>query len=347
MRKIAYLALDVHVRNCVLGEMDNNGKFRGTKTFVTTEQNIIHALKSISAKHKYLVLEEGTMSQWVAQVASANVTRVHICDPRENALIYKSTNKRDKVDVKKLCRLLRLDEIKLVYHPEDDHRAVFKAAVQHYLDISHQKIRIKQKIKAMYRHWGVIDVFGDRIYNNKTYDEYLKKIPHRPVRNQLKRLYCLLDNNRMVLKAALAEMKQLGRKYPEIKQFKKIPGIGDIGAHVFDAFIQTPHRFAKRNRVWKYCRLSITDRSSDGKPLGFKRLDRSGIGELKALSYRAYMSSMRGDNEVKRFYRQSLQRTLNRKHARLNTQRKIITVMYSIWKKERAYRPELFLDPST
>ena len=346
MRKIAYLALDVHVRHCVLGDMDNNGKFRGTKTFVTSEQNIIHALKSVSAKDKYLVIEEGTLSQWVAQVATGYVTRVNICDPRENALIYKSANKRDKVDVHRLCRLLRLDEIKHVYHPEDDHRAVFKAAVQHYLDISHQKIRIKQKIKAMYRHWGVIDVFGDRIYNNKTYDEYLKKIPHRPVQNQLKRLYCLLDNNRMVHKAALNEMKQLGRRYPEIKQFKKIPGIGDIGAHVFDAFIQTPHRFAKRNQVWKYCRLSVTDRSSDGKPLGFKRLDRSGIGELKALSYRAYMAALRGDNEVNRFYRQSLQLTRDRKHARLNTQRKIINVMYSIWKKGSAYRPELFLDPT-
>ena len=199
----------------------------------------------------------------------------------------------------------------------------------------------------MYRHWGVTDVFGDRIYNGDNYDEYLKQIPHQPVRNQLKRLYCILDNIRTVLKTARTEMKQLGRKYPEIKQFKKIPGIGDIGAHVFDAFIQTPHRFAKRNQVWKYCRLSVTDRSSDGKPLGFKRLDRSGVGDLKALSYRAYMAAMKGDNEVKRFYRQSLQRTLNRKHARLNTQRKIITVMYSIWKKGSAYRPELFLDPTT
>jgi transposase len=347
MRKIAYLALDVHVRNCVLGDMDNHGKFRGTKRFVTTEQNIIHALKSVSAKNKFLVIEEGTLSQWVAQVATPYVSQVSICDPRENALIYKSANKNDKVDVKRLCRLLRLNEIKHVYHPEDNQRAIFKTAVQHYLDISHQKMRIKQKIKAMYRHWGIIDVFGDRIYNSKNYDEFLKQIPYQPVRNQLKRLYCLLDNNRAVFKAARTEMKQLGRKYPEIKQFKKIPGIGDVGAHVFDAFIQMPHRFAQKNQVWKYCRLSITDRSSDGKPLGFKRLDRSGIGELKALSYRAYMAAMKGDNEVKRFYRQSLQRTLNRKHARLNTQRKIITVMYTIWKKERAYRPELFLDPST
>jgi hypothetical protein len=59
------------------------------------------------------------------------------------------------------------------------------------------------------------------------------------------------------------------------------------------------------------------------------------------------MAAMKSDNEVRRFYYRSLQRTLSRKHARLNTQRKIVAVMYSIWKKKDAYRPELFLDPST
>ena len=63
---------------------------------------------------------------------------------------------------------------------------------------------------------------------------------------------------------------------------------------------------------------------------------------MKALSYRAFVAAMKGDNEVKRFYHQSLQRTLNRKHARLNTQRKIVASMYTIWKKGVAYRPELF-----
>ena len=199
----------------------------------------------------------------------------------------------------------------------------------------------------MYRHWGVIDVFGDSVYNSEKCDAYIKQIAYRPVRSQLKRLYCLLDNSQAMLKAAFKDMKQLGRKYPEIKQFKKIPGIGDVGAHVYDAFIQTPHRFSKKNRVWKYCRLAVTDRSSDGKPLGFKRLDKSGIGALKSLSYRAFMAAMKSDNEVRRFYYRSLQRTLSRKHARLNTQRKIVSVMYSIWKKKDIYQPELFLDPST
>ena len=139
MRKVAYLAMDVHARNCVLGDMDGNGKFRGNRSFITCENNIIKALKAIKARRKHLIMEAGPLSNWAAQVASDHVTRVIICDPRENALIYKSSKKRDKVDTKKMCRLLRLDEFKEVYRPENDQRAIFKAAVQHYLDLRDQR----------------------------------------------------------------------------------------------------------------------------------------------------------------------------------------------------------------
>ena len=346
MRKIAYLSMDVHARNCVLGDMDANGKFRGNRCFITCENNIISALTAVKAKRKYLVIEAGPLANWVAQTASAYLTQVFISDPRENALIYKSSQKYDKVDTQKLCRLLRLNEFKEVYRAESDQRAIFKAAVQHYLDLRDQLKALKNKIKAKYRQWGVIDVFTDSVYSTSGRDKFLKQLKHRPIYLQLKGLYELMDHTAAIKQAAQTTMTSLGRNYPEIKEFKKMPGIGTVGAHTFDAYIQTPHRFAKRNRLWKYCRLAVTDRSSDSKPLGYKRLDKSGIGELKALSHRAFMSAMKGDNEVKRFYLQSLQRTHNHKHARLNTQRKILSVMRSIWKKGKPYRAELFLDPS-
>jgi transposase len=344
MKKIAYLAIDVHARRCVLGHMDFNGTFIGNKTFPTSEENIIQALNAIKAKEKYLALEESNLAYWAAQVARAHVTEVICSDPKENALIFRSANKSDKVDTQKLCRLLRLGELKRVYHPENDDRAIFKAAVQHYIDLRDQQVVLKNKIKAMYRHWGVIDVAGEAVYGNKKRDDYLKRVKHLHIRNQLHRLYFLMDETESMQKKALKAMRQLGRKYSEIKEFKRIPGIGEILAHIFDAFIQTPERFANKRQLWRYCRLGITDRSSDGKPLGFKRLDRSGVSELKSLAYQAWLSAMKSDNEVRRFYSNSFGRTLSRVHARLNTQRKIIAVMYGMWKRGKAYRAQLFLD---
>jgi transposase len=346
MKKIAYLAIDVHARHCVLGHMDSKGKFIGNKTFPTSEKNITEALKAVKAKEKYLALEESNLAYWAAQAAKPYVTEVICSDPKENALIYRSPNKRDKVDTQNLCRLLRLGELKQVYHPENDDRAVFKAAVQHYIDFRDQQVVLKNKIKAMYRHWGVIDVGGEAVYSTTNRDEYLKEIKHLHIANQLRRLYFLMDQTESMQQKALRAMKQLGRKYPEIKEFKRITGIGDILAHIFDAFIQTPERFANKRQLWRYCRLGVTDRSSDGKPLGYKRLDKSGVSELKSLSYHAWLSAMRGDNEVRRFYSTSYRRTLSQVHARLNTQRKIIAVMYGIWKRGQPYNPQLFLDSS-
>ena len=345
MKKLAYLGMDVHARNCVLGHMDSKGNFIGNITFPTNEQNIIEALKSIKAKEKYLAVEEGNLTYWVAQVSKPYVTEVISSDPKENALIYRGSRKADKIDTRKLCRLLRLGELKRVYQPEDDDRAIFKAAVQHYIDLRDQQIALKQKIKAFYRHWGVVSIESKAVYGEKRSD-YLKMVKHAVIRNQLINLYSLMDETESRQKKAFKMVKKLGQKYPEIKEFQKIPGVGDILAHIFDAFIQTPHRFADKHKLWRYCRLGITDRSSDGKPLGYKKLDRSGISELKAMSYRAWLSAMRGDNEVKRFFSNSYRNTLNRTHARLNTQRKIIAVMYGMWKRGEAYRTQLFLNPS-
>ena len=199
----------------------------------------------------------------------------------------------------------------------------------------------------MFRHWGIIDVAGEAVYTIKKRHDYISQVKHPEIRRQLNRLYSVMDKVEGIQEQALRAVKQLGRKYPEIKEFMKIPGIGVVGAHIFNAYIQTPFRFADKRKLWRYCRMGITDRSSDGKQLGYKRLDPSGISELKALTYMAWMSAMRGNNEVKEFYSSSLRRTFDRVHARLNTQRKIIAVMYGIWKSGEQYNPQTFLDPST
>jgi hypothetical protein len=90
--------MDLHAKSCTLGHMDEDGSFRGSLELPTSESNIIHMLKSVKAKQKYLTIEEGSLTYWAAQVANPYVSQVIACDPRENALIYKSPQKKDKVE---------------------------------------------------------------------------------------------------------------------------------------------------------------------------------------------------------------------------------------------------------
>lgn len=341
--KKVYMAIDAHARNCVQGFMDARGEFQRTWRFKTCERQLVEHIKLVEAGTKLMAVEEGPLAYWIARTIRPHVTDVLIADPRENPLISRNAMKGDKVDVRQLCRLLRMGELKRVYHPEDDDRAVFKSAVQQYIDFRNRQTALKQKIKAKFRGWGVHDIDGSRIYNPDNREEFLELVEQPPLRNQLLRLFICLDETVRLQKSALEEAWSLGTKYPEIREFIKLPGVGRVGALVYDAYIQTPHRFSHKSRLFRYCKLGIKDRSSDGKPLGFQKLDNKGNSELKAMSYRAFTSAMKGENEVSEFHMNSLVATHSNTHARLNTQRKIISVMHGIWRKGEEYNPDMFL----
>ena len=343
-KKKVYIGIDVHARNSVLVSMDGRGNYSGSIQFPTTETELTNHVKTIDAGKKIVAIEESTLAYWVSSVLQPYVTQIVISDPRETPLISRNATKGDKIDAKQLCRLLRLGELKNVYHPQEDHRAIFKAGVQQYITFRKQQVRLKQQIKAKYSHWGIPFIDGKKVYAKEHRDYYLRQIAPKVIRNQLNRLYCSLDDTLSNQDASLDEAIRLSHRYPEIKEFLKVPGVGIIGALVFDAFIYTPHRFGRRSQIYRYAKLGVTDRTSDGKKLSYKRLDRAGNSELKAMSHYTFKGAMqcKEDNEVKRYYRASLARTNNQTKARLNTQRKILTVLICLWRRGVAYCPDLF-----
>ncbi len=57
------------------------------------------------------------------------------------------------------------------------------------------------------------------------------------------------------------------------------------------------------------------------------------------MSYQCWQSALRikAPNEVSLFYQASLERTGDRVHARLNMQRKVLAVLWTIWKNDVDY----------
>jgi transposase len=130
---------------------------------------------------------------------------------------------------------------------------------------------------------------------------------------------------------------------PVVQRFLKVPGMGPVSASRFAGYVQTPFRFSAKRKLWRYGRLGIVNRSSDNKPLGRKRLDRCACGVLKDVSRKVFNAAMscKEDNLFKRSYRQSLARTENPVHARLNTQRKILSVLRAMWRDNTEYNDNI------
>jgi len=138
-------------------------------------------------------------------------------------------------------------------------------------------------------------------------------------------------------------MLRAAQAFPEIKLFRTAPGVGPIGACRFSAYVHTPSRFSTTRKLWKYCRLSVSHRSSNGKPLRRPRLDRSGCGRLKDVSRKAFEVAIRSqkDNGFKRTYQRALETTHDATHARLTVQRKIVSTLRAMWLNQTPYCDEL------
>jgi hypothetical protein len=148
-----YIGLDVHSRTCTMAWitmtwMNEEGAYRGPSTFRTDGENLRKKAEGVKADEKALTLEEGPLAFWTARVLDGIVDRTVVCDPRENYLISRAARKDDEADAKALARLLRLGEVKEVYQPENDRRALFKQAASHYCQPLHGPPRSAARTEA-------------------------------------------------------------------------------------------------------------------------------------------------------------------------------------------------------
>ncbi|MFQ6090876.1 MAG: transposase [Candidatus Bipolaricaulia bacterium] len=311
MSKKVYIGLDVGSKTCHLVAVDEGGAMLTQSKFLTSEANLIAAVSRLPGE-VYLHLEASELAGWVRGVLQAQegVAHVAVSHPKANAWIAKDPLKGDRVDAGKLAELLRMGRVHQVYYPDDDHRREFKQLVRHYDDVTAQQVRLKQKIKASLRAQGII-VRGKGLYSPQGLQAALERVRSPGVRKIIEQLYRLLCETLRAQQQAKRLMAQAARRFPEIARFRQVPGVGLIGACRFSAYVQNPHRFSSKRKLWRYCRLGITDRSSDSQPLGYRRLDRSGNGRLKDMSRKAFEAAMKTkeDHAFKRCFRRSLQRT--------------------------------------
>ncbi len=297
-----YVGLDLGSSSFHEVAINGAGLLIVNRSFSTSEMNLRRAFSDLHGE-LHVHLEASELAPWVSAVITPLVHRVVCSHPAANAWIAKDADKCDRIDAFKLAELLRLNRFKEVY-PQEKARREFK--VQHYDELTAQQARLKTKLKARLRMQGVI-VTGERLFSSAGRKPVLAQVSSRDVRTAITQLYAVLDQSVAAQGQAKLLMLRAAQAFSEIKLFRTVPGVGPIGACRFSAYVHTPQRFSSKRKLWKYCRLSVSQRSSNGKPLRRPRLDRSGYGRLKDVSRKAFEVAVhaRQDNGFKRAYQQS------------------------------------------
>ena len=338
---IVYAGLDLGSSAFEQVVIDDAGAIRRQRSFTTNETNLRAAFSDFKGEVQ-VHLEAGELAPWAASIIAPLVSRVVCSHPQSNAWIAKDADKCDRIDAYKLAELLRLNRFKEVHYAPDQRRRNFKQLVQHYDELTAQQARLKTKLKARLRMQGVI-VTGERPFSASGRKEVLAKVESRDLRTAIKQLYEVLDQSVAAQEQGRLLMLRAAQAFPEIKLLRTVPGIGPIGACRFSAYIHTPNRFSSKRKLWKYCRLSVSHRSSNGKPLRRPRLDRSGCGRLKDVSRKAFDVAVRSrqDNGFKRAYQRALESPHDKTHARLTVQRKIVSTLRAMWLTMTPYHDEV------
>src|SRR5207248_10004977 len=345
---IKYIGMDVHKEAIVIAVLNGSGKWVMESIVETKTSSILQFVHGLRGE-LHVTWEEGTWAAWLHDLLQPHVHQVLVCNPRRNALL-KEGSKNDKVDARKLADLLRTGMLRPVYHGEHGLRTLRELG-RSYQTISQDLNRVMNRLKALYRGWG-IPCAGTQVYALHSREEWLNKIPHAGVRRRAELLYEQLDGLQGLRRNLRPELLAESRKHKAAKLLRQIPCIGPIRAARLIALMQTPHRFRSKRQLWTYSGLGIETNDSaqyryvhgqlqrTKKPQQIRGLNQNHNHEMKEIFKGAATRASCGVGPLRDFYVALLEKGMNPEMARLTLARKIAAIALTLWKKEERFDVE-------
>jgi hypothetical protein len=189
MDSTKYIGMDVHKEAISVAVLNASGKLVMESVIETKACTILQFIRGLRG-NLLVTLEEGTSAAWLYDLLRPHVTQVTVCDPRKNALL-RSGSKSDRIDARKLAELLRNGSLLAVYHGERGIRTL-RELVRSYLTIRKDRARVMNRLKALYRGWGIA-CSGTKVYALRYRADWLSQIPEAGVRRRAELFHQQLD----------------------------------------------------------------------------------------------------------------------------------------------------------
>jgi len=341
---IYYIGADVHSNSTELA-IEKNGEIVQRYSVPTTIPAISHALDSLGGT-LYMAVEEGPMSSWLYRNLHEKLDGFISSDPRRNKWIASDGDKDDKIDAGKLAALLRGGFLRPVHQSDDDRRVELKHWVGLYHDRVRDAVRTINKIRARCRMHG-IKLPRAVLRDSARRQAWLQEIDCRPLANQITMLWMGYDVIAQQTAYARRQMIVLSKPYAIIKSWGDLPGIGLIRAATIFAYLDTPWRFKKKSKLWKYCGIGLeratsgTDKKGNPKPTRL-RLPWSVNPTLKNAVLGAALSAItHTSNGFKEYYDKLTTKGVLPSNARHAVARKLTTVLWAMWKTSASFDERL------
>ena len=206
---IKYIGLDVHSSTCTFNVTDERGREVDNTTIETNGRLLVKYLREIEGIKK-LTFEECELSSWLYEILRPEVEELIVCNPVANR-DYKKI-KTDKMDARKLSKLLRGGFLISVYH-DGSKREKFRSLMSGYQDLVEEAVRLKNRYKSLFRKGGK-KVKGETVYNDGSLLEGFERSDFKFIGIQI---YHLLEKMEESRQEYLKEILKYNKRFKEIK----------------------------------------------------------------------------------------------------------------------------------
>jgi transposase len=208
------------------------------------------------------------------------------------------------------------------------------------------------KIRARCRMYGIAiprNVIRDKLQR----PQWLTGIQNKTLAAQLEVLWIGYDATALQVRRTKRQLCTLSKNYPIIKIWSDLPGIGSIRAVTAFTFLDTPWRFSRPNKLWKYCGVGLqrsasgTDKNGKPKPARLQ-LAWAVNRLLKSVLLGAVHTAIHQNKNVfKDYYERMLYGGIMPSNARHAVARKMLTVMWGMWKTNSRFNEKLVKEVSS
>lgn len=333
-----YVGIDHHRQYSHMTVMDQRGEVLRSGRVPNLQGEIEKFLEGLEKMEA--VIETGRSSYTMVDVLEEMGVAVKIAHPNEVKAIARAKIKTDKRDSEVLAHLLRMNMIPEVYRRSVDNRRAQRVLRQRAFYVS-AMTALKNRVHAFLaqqreevqgkvaRETNIFSVKGQKVLLGLDLTRGEKRL-----------LEALLKTYRH-LETRIAEstalVKKLYEESREAQLIRTIPGFGKYLAVLVAVEIADLSRFSDAAHLHAYAGV-IPSTHSSGDRTHRGKIIRAGNRWLRWAAVEAVWPGIRADFDLRCFY-ERLARNKGANKAKVATARRLLTIIYKVWKEQRNYIP--------
>lgn len=331
-----YVGIDHHRQYSHVTVMDQHGRVLRCGRVPNVQVEIEKFLEGLEAVEA--VIETGRSSYTMVDVLEEMGMAVKIAHPHEVKAIARAQIKTDKRDSEVLAQLLRMNMVPEVYRRSPENRRAQRVLRQRAFYVSamtalknrvhaflaQQKEEVRQEAA---RETNIFSVKGQKMLLGLDLSREEKSL-----------LAALLKTYRHLETRIEESTALVGRLYEQIREaqlIRTIPGFGKYLAVLVAVEIADLNRFADAAHLHAYAGV-IPSTHSSGDRTHHGKIVRAGNRWLRWAVVEAVWPAIRADFDLRRFY-ERLARNKGPNKAKVATARRLLTIIYKVWKEGRNY----------